>query len=145
MVSIWRTEHHSQCWWYPLHRTDPPTNLLMKSPYILTSFQENWKSFTSVLHISPYSEQLYPCTQVQDKLNGPGGYSSISLTGMLVREKFSATQKNRMSLNSNPRIIELTEILQNLDPKNRITQYAHCQRRPRSSWKSMRPRKIAKI
>ena len=32
-----------------------------------------------------------------------GGYTSISLTGMLVREQTSTTQKNRMTLNSNPK------------------------------------------
>ena len=34
---------------------------------------------------------------------GGGGHTSISLTGMLVREQSSTTEKNRMTLNSNPK------------------------------------------
>ena len=41
---------------------------------------------------------------------GGGGHTSISLTGMLVREQISATQKNRMSLNLNPQKIECPKI-----------------------------------
>ena len=37
---------------------------------------------------------------------GGGGHTSISLTGMLVREQISTTQKSRMTLNSNPQKIE---------------------------------------
>ena len=42
-------------------------------------------------------------------LDPGGGYTSISLTGMLVREQISTTppqKKNRMTLNSNPQKIE---------------------------------------
>ena len=39
-----------------------------------------------------------------------GGYTSISLTGMLVQEQISTTQKNRMTLNSNPQKIECPKI-----------------------------------
>ena len=35
-----------------------------------------------------------------------GGHTSISLTGMLVRQQISTTQKSRMTLNSNPKKIE---------------------------------------
>ena len=41
---------------------------------------------------------------------GGAGHTSISLTGILVREQISTTQKSRMTLNSNP--------------KNRMTQDA---------------------
>ena len=41
---------------------------------------------------------------------GGGWYTSISLTGMLVREQISTTQKNRMTLNSNPQKIECPKI-----------------------------------
>ena len=34
---------------------------------------------------------------------GPGGHTSISLTGKLVREQISTTQKSRMPQNSNPK------------------------------------------
>ena len=37
---------------------------------------------------------------------GGGGHTSISLTGMLVRKQISSTQKNRMTLNSNPKKME---------------------------------------
>ena len=52
---------------------------------------------------------------------GGGGYTSISLTGMLVREQISTTQKNRMTLNSNPRKIECPKIQTH---KNRMKQDA---------------------
>ena len=39
-----------------------------------------------------------------------GGYTSIFLTGMVVREQISTTQKNRMTLNSNPQKIECPKI-----------------------------------
>ena len=50
-----------------------------------------------------------------------GGHTSISLTGMLVREKISATQKNRMTLNSNPQKTECPKIQ---TQTNRMTQDA---------------------
>ena len=52
---------------------------------------------------------------------GGGGYTSISLTGMLVQEQISTTQKNRMTLNSNPRKIECPKIQ---TQKNRMKQDA---------------------
>ena len=52
---------------------------------------------------------------------GPGGHTSISLTGMLVREQISTTQKSRMTLNSNPKKIECPKIQ---TQKNRMTQDA---------------------
>ena len=52
---------------------------------------------------------------------GGGGYTSISLTGMLVREQISTTQKNRITLNSNPQKIECPKIQ---TQKNRINQDA---------------------
>ena len=51
----------------------------------------------------------------------PGGYTSISLTGMLVREQISTTQKNRMTLNSNRKKIECPKIQ---TPKNKMNQDA---------------------
>ena len=48
-----------------------------------------------------------------------GGHTSISVTGMLVREQISTTQKNRMTLNLNPKKIECPKIQ---TPKNRMTQ-----------------------
>ena len=52
---------------------------------------------------------------------GGGGDTSISLTGMLVREQISITQKSRMTLNSNPQKIECPKIQ---TQKNRMTQDA---------------------
>ena len=40
----------------------------------------------------------------------PGGHTSISLTGMLVREQISTTQKNRMTINLNPQKLECPKI-----------------------------------
>ena len=37
------------------------------------------------------------------ELEPRGGYTSIFLTGMLVREQISTIQKNRMTLNLNPK------------------------------------------
>ena len=48
-----------------------------------------------------------------------GGHSSISFTGMLVREQISTAQKNRMTLNLNPKKIECPKIQ---TQKNRMTQ-----------------------
>ena len=50
-----------------------------------------------------------------------GGYTSISLTGMLVQGQISTTHKNRMDLNSIPKKKILS---QNSNPKNRMTQDA---------------------
>ena len=52
---------------------------------------------------------------------GGGGHTSISLTGMLVREQISTTQKNRMTLHSNLKKIECPEIQ---TQKDRMTQDA---------------------
>ena len=52
---------------------------------------------------------------------GGGGHANIFLTGMLVREQISTTQKNRMTLNSNPQRIECPKIQ---TQKNRMTQDA---------------------
>ena len=52
---------------------------------------------------------------------GGGGHTSISLTGMLVREQISTTKKSRMTPNSNPRKIECPKIQ---TQKNRMTQDA---------------------
>ena len=52
---------------------------------------------------------------------GGGGHTSISLTGMLVREQISTTQKSRMTLNSNPQKIECPKIQ---PPKNSMTRDA---------------------
>ena len=49
-------------------------------------------------------------------------HASISLTGMLVRAKISASQKNIMTLNSNQKKIERPKIQA---PKNKITQDAN--------------------
>ena len=40
----------------------------------------------------------------------PGGHTSISLTGMLVREQISTAQNNIMTLNSNTQKIECPKI-----------------------------------
>ena len=50
-----------------------------------------------------------------------GGHTSISLTGMLVQEQISITQKSRMTPNSNPKKIECPKIQ---TQKNRMTQDA---------------------
>ena len=50
-----------------------------------------------------------------------GGHTSIFLTGMLVREQISTTQKNRMTLNSNPKKVECPKIQ---TQKSRMTQDA---------------------
>ena len=52
---------------------------------------------------------------------GGGGGTSISLTGMLIREQISTTQKNRMTLNSKPKKIECPKIQ---TQKSRMTQDA---------------------
>ena len=52
-----------------------------------------------------------------------GGHTSISLTGMLVRERISTAQNNRMTLNSNPSKIECPKI-EPPPKKNRMTQDA---------------------
>ena len=52
---------------------------------------------------------------------GGGRAHKHFLTGMLVREQISTTQKNRMTLNSNPRKIERAKIQ---TQKNRMTQDA---------------------
>ena len=57
----------------------------------------------------------------KDKLQNLGGYTSTSLTGMLVREQISTTQKNRMTLNSNSKKIECPKIQ---TQKNRMNQDA---------------------
>ena len=56
-------------------------------------------------------------------LNPKGGHTSISLTGMLIREQISNTQKSRMTLNSNPQKIECPKIQ---TQKNRMNQDAMC-------------------
>ena len=48
--------------------------------------------------ISESASQCYSFTQ-----EGGGGYTSISWKGMLVQEQISTTQKNRMTLNLNPK------------------------------------------
>ena len=55
------------------------------------------------------------------KLKHPRGDTSISLTGILVREQILTTQKSRMTLNSNPKKIECPKIQ---SQKNRMTQDA---------------------
>ena len=52
----------------------------------------------------PYvKDHLLTCaTKSLDRTRG-GGHTSISLTGMLVREQISTAQKSRMALNSNPK------------------------------------------
>ena len=52
---------------------------------------------------------------------GGRGDTSISLTGMFVREQISTAQKSRMTLNSNPPKIECPKIQ---TQKNRMTQDA---------------------
>ena len=52
---------------------------------------------------------------------GGGGAHEHFLTGILVREQISTTQKNRMTLNSNPQKIECPKIQ---TQKNRMTQDA---------------------
>ena len=105
---------------------------------------------------------------------GGGGAHKHSLTGMLVREQISTTQKSRMTLNSNPKKIECPKIQ---TQKNRMTQDAmfvearinmksyyelmffstvcsSCKgfkfvtqklEDPKNSWKFVRPKKIAEI
>ena len=50
-----------------------------------------------------------------------GGTQAFILTGMLVREQISTTQRNRMTLNSNPQKIECPKIQ---TQKNRMIQDA---------------------
>ena len=71
--------------------------------------------------ISVCREQLSGVPRVVEGTPRGGGHTSISLTGMLVREQISTTQKNRMTLNSNPKKIECPKIQ---TQKNRMTQDA---------------------
>ena len=63
---------------------------------------------------------VLPCTLSISRDGGGGGHTSISLTGMLVREQISTTQKNRMTLNLNPKRVKCPKIQ---TQKNRMTQY----------------------
>ena len=52
-----------------------------------------------------HANEAEPACLVETR-GGGGGNTSIYLTGMLVREQISTTQKNRMTLTSYPKKIE---------------------------------------
>ena len=60
--------------------------------------------------MSQFQAPRSPPWTIPGALCTPGGHTGISLTGMLVREQISTTQKIRMTLNSNPKKIESPKI-----------------------------------
>ena len=81
----------------------------------MTFFKEN-QVICSALITSLLSQAL-----TLSETSSQGGHTNIFLTGMLVREQISTTQKSRMTLNSNPQKIECPKIQ---TQKNRVTQDA---------------------
>ena len=66
-----------------------------------------------------YGVPLRAIIRKRRAISFPRGHTSISLTGMLVREQILTTQKNRMTLNSNLKKIECPKIQ---PQQNRMTQ-----------------------
>ena len=81
----------------------------------------NWMSYIAKFgKVNAMSNiSVLPCT-LSISRGGGAGHTSISLTGMLVREQISTTQKNTMTLNLNPKRVKCPKIQ---TQKNRMTQY----------------------
>ena len=90
--------------------------------YIFPEPNTSWYDPSSSMSLLHFESIAY--FSHSKKLVGPSweprrGHTSIFLTGMLVPEQISTTQKNRMTLNPNPRKIECPKIQ---TQKNRMTQ-----------------------
>ena len=84
-------------------------SLKKKSSLILKNDSQDQRYSSVITGLRGCSQIDFSAKYVSKRILGPGGgggYTSISLTGMLIREQISTTPKNRMTLNSNPKKIE---------------------------------------